>query len=345
MEGVDRKTAAETCGMDLQTLRDWVYRYNAEGLEGLTNRRSAGPAPCLSQEQKAELAQMVREGPDPAVDGVVRWRHIDLQRGIEERFGVVMHERSVGKHLVALGFRRLSVRPQHPKSDPQAQAAFKKLCRDSSRRPPGTRPGQTFGGVVPRVRHGAATGPRPMADARVGQQGTLTRIWAGRGTRPRAPCVTRYTWACIFGAVCPEHAVTAAPVMPNADTPAMNAHLAKIARTVAEGAHAIPVLDGAGWHGAKALCVPDNITLLPLPPYAPVLNPVENVWAYLRANRLAISVFETCEQIVTRCCEAWNFFANDTTAIRSITSRDYAKAVKSLGRWHYCWPCRPAARN
>jgi len=162
-------------------------------------------------------------------------------------------------------------------------------------------------------------------EARVGQQGTLTRIWAGRGTRPRAPRDTRYTWAYIFGAVCPERAATAALVMPNADTPAMNAHLAEIARTVAEGAHAILVLDGAGWHGAKALCVPDNITLLPLPPYAPELNPVENVWAYLRANRLAISVFETYEQIVTRCCEAWNFFANDPKAMASITSRSWAE--------------------
>lgn len=100
-------------------------------------------------------------------------------------------------------------------------------------------------------------------EARVGQQGTLTRIWAERGTRPRAPRDTRYTSAWIFGAVCPERAATAALVMPNADTPAMSAHLAEISRAVAEGAHAILVLDGAGWHGAKALCVPDNITLLP----------------------------------------------------------------------------------
>jgi transposase len=126
LEGVDRKTAAETCGMDRQTLRDWVHRYNAEGLEGLTNRRSAGPAPRLSPAQKAELARMVREGPDPAVDGVVRWRRVDLQRKIEVRFGVAMHERTVGKQLAELGFRRLSVRPQHPKSDPEAQQTFKK---------------------------------------------------------------------------------------------------------------------------------------------------------------------------------------------------------------------------
>jgi hypothetical protein len=116
--------------------------------------------------------------------------------------------------------------------------------------------------------------------------------------------------------------------MPHADTAAMNAHLAGISRTVAEGAHAVLVLDGAGWHGSKALRVPDNITLLPLPPYAPERNPIENVWAYLRANRLANAVFETCEEIVARCCDARNFFANDSDTVRSITTRDYAKTVK-----------------
>jgi transposase len=125
MDGMDRGTAAESCGMDRQTLRDRVHRYNAEGLAGLSNRRSAGPKPRLSAEQKAELAQMVREGPDPAVDGVVRWRRIDLKRRIEARFGVKMHERTVGKQLAGLGFHRLSVRPQHPKSDPEVQEAFK----------------------------------------------------------------------------------------------------------------------------------------------------------------------------------------------------------------------------
>ena len=126
LEGADRKTAAESCGMDRQTLRDWVHRYNAEGLEGLSDRRSAGPSPRLNPYQKAELARMVREGPDPAVDGVVRWRRVDLKRRIEARFGVVMHERTVGKQLATLGFRRLSVRPRHPKSDPEAQETFKK---------------------------------------------------------------------------------------------------------------------------------------------------------------------------------------------------------------------------
>ena len=124
--GVDRKTAAETCGMDRQTLRDWVHRYNAEGLAGLTNRRGASRPARLAPAQVAELASWVEAGPDPAVDGVVRWRRQDLRARIADRFGVELHERTVGKYLTALGYRRLSVRPRHPKTDPDAQEAFKK---------------------------------------------------------------------------------------------------------------------------------------------------------------------------------------------------------------------------
>ena len=126
LEGCDRASAAESCGMDRQTLRDWVHRYNAEGLCGFSNRCSPGRQPRLSADQKAELAALVEAGPDPVTDGVVRWRRVDLKRWIEAEFGVVLHERTVGKQLTSLGYRRLSVRPQHPKADVQAQAAFKK---------------------------------------------------------------------------------------------------------------------------------------------------------------------------------------------------------------------------
>jgi transposase len=105
----------------------------------------------------------------------------------------------------------------------------------------------------------------------------------------------------------------------------MNAHLAEIADAVAPGAHAVLVLDGAGWHGARELVIPGNISLLHLPPYAPELNPVKNVWACLRANKLAITVFGTYEEIVDACCKAWNFLTNDPKAIASITSREWAK--------------------
>ncbi len=114
-------------------------------------------------------------------------------------------------------------------------------------------------------------------------------------------------------------------MLPFADTTAMNAHLAEIARTVKPGAHAVLVLDGAGWHGGKDLVVPETISLLTLPPYAPELNPVENVWQYLRSNWLAISVFDGYEAVVDACCVAWNRFADDPSAVTSITSRPWAE--------------------
>jgi transposase len=127
LEGASREDAARHAGMDRQTLRDWVHRYNAEGLAGLRDRPHPGPTPRLTPEQLAELARVVDDGPDPATDGVVRWRRVDLQAVIARRFSVQLHERSVGKVLRRLGFARLSVRPQHPKSAPEAQDAFKKL--------------------------------------------------------------------------------------------------------------------------------------------------------------------------------------------------------------------------
>jgi transposase len=125
LDGHSRADAAAACGMDRQTLRDWVHRYNAEGLAGLANRRAPGPAPRLSAAQEAELDRWVEDGPDLARDGVVRWRCRDLQARTAQGFGVRFHERTVGKLLARLRFRRLSVRPRHPESDPAAQEAFR----------------------------------------------------------------------------------------------------------------------------------------------------------------------------------------------------------------------------
>lgn len=126
LEGASRGEAAKACGMDRQTLRDWVHRYNADGVAGLLDRPPPGRKPRLSVEQTAELARLVEDGPDRAAHGIVRWRRVDLREVIEQRFKVKLHERTVGKLLHKLGFRRLSARPRHPEVDLEAQAAFKK---------------------------------------------------------------------------------------------------------------------------------------------------------------------------------------------------------------------------
>ena len=126
LDGMSRTEAARIGGMDRQTLRDWVHRFNERGPDGLKDTWSKGHPPRLSIEQRAELAQVVEIGPDRAVHGVVRWRRIDLQRLIAERFGVAYHERTVGKILHQLGFRHISARPRHPAQDERIVAEFKK---------------------------------------------------------------------------------------------------------------------------------------------------------------------------------------------------------------------------
>jgi transposase len=125
LDGHSRTDAAAACGMDRQTLRDWVHRSNAEGIGGLANRHAPGPTPRLSAEQEGELARWVEDGPELERDGVVRWRCRDLQEQVGRTFGIRFHERTIGKLLARLRFRRLSVRPQHPRSDPAAQEAFR----------------------------------------------------------------------------------------------------------------------------------------------------------------------------------------------------------------------------
>lgn len=149
LDGKPRSEAAESCGMDRQTLRDWVHRYNAEGLAGLVNRPLPGRKSMLSADQMRELATIVATGPDPATDGVVRWRRIDLCAVVERRFGVRFAERSMGEILRRLGFARLSARPRHPQSDPEVQAVYKKLHRSGARGAARNGAGQAAGGVVP----------------------------------------------------------------------------------------------------------------------------------------------------------------------------------------------------
>ena len=126
LEGSSRSDAAAAAGMDLQTLRDWVIRYNADGVPGLRDRARRGRPPALSVAQLAELRDVVVAGPDPEQDGVVRWRCVDLQAWLAARWDVTVHERTVGKMLRRLGLTRLQPRPFHPRRDAEAQATFKK---------------------------------------------------------------------------------------------------------------------------------------------------------------------------------------------------------------------------
>src|SRR5438046_7925775 len=148
--------------------------------------------------------------------------------------------------------------------------------------------------------------PEPSCkdEARIGQKNKIPRRWAQRGTRPSAPHDQRTRSAYIFGAICPAQGIAAGLVLPRCNTAAMALHLAEISRTVTPGAHAVLLLDQAGWHLSAKLDVPNNITLMPLPPKSPELNPVENIWQFIRDNWLSNRVFQSYDGIVDNWCFA-----------------------------------------
>lgn len=161
-------------------------------------------------------------------------------------------------------------------------------------------------------------------EARVGQRGTVTRIWAKRGTRPRVIRQQQFEYAYIFGAVCPLKDQAVGLVMPTIGRNCMQQHLDEIAKHIEPGNHAVIVFDRAAWHTTKKLCLPKNMSLLSLPQASPELNPTEQVWQVLRDRYLA-NRFKSYDEILESCCEAWNAFTSSIGAVQKLCSREWAK--------------------
>ena len=310
-DGGSRTDASRIGGVGLQIIRDWVLRFNARGPDGLVDGKSPGAPSKLNADHRRALAEVVEAGPVPAVDGVVRWRRKDLARWLLETFAISLDETTVGRELKALGFAKISARPRHYAQNELAVEAFKKnfpaeLAKIRARLPKGVEIELWW-----------------QDEARIGQKNKLTRRWARRGTRPRAPRDQRTEWAYIFGAICPAKGKGAGLVMPWCDTDAMAAHLIEISAAVDPGAHAVLIVDQAGWHLTPKLAIPDNITVLALPPRSPELNPVENVWQFMRDNWLSNRIFKSYEDIVALCCQAWNNLIDQPWKIMSLGMRKW----------------------
>ena len=275
----------------------------------MVNSRGPKRKRRLSEAQLQALAEIVETGPDPEVDGVVRWRRVDLQRLIEKRFKVVYCERTISKLSLGAG------------QDEAVMAAFKKTSPIRLRPTP-----QTFLGKVIEIWF--------QDEARLGQKNPITRSWARKGTRPRQPADQRYQNAYLFGAICPKMGKGAALMLPFSNTAAMQIHLNEISRHVAPKAHGVVLMDRAGWHTTGKLNTPKNITIILLPSRAPELNPVENIWQYIRSNWLSNRVFDDYEAILDAGCEAWNKLLAQPETIKSIGMRDWAHEVNLEGRWY-----------
>ena len=212
-----------------------------------------------------------------------------------------------------------------PSQDPTACKVMQQLLRCRIAREPKTTSLSLNQTRSTACRRPLTDQPSCKDEARVGQQGTHAYIWAPVGARPLMVRDNRHDSAYIFGAICPRRSVEAAMITPAANTEMMNLHLAEISTQVAPGAYAALLCDRAGWHQPGGeLRVLDNIRLLHLPPYSPELNPMENVWDYLRQNKLCATVWDSYDEIVETCKTAWNWLIADPARIHSIGTREWA---------------------
>ena len=169
-----------------------------------------------------------------------------------------------------------------------------------------------------------------MDEARFRQQGTLTRVWAPRGSRPTAVKQTRYEWVYLYAAVEPATGASVALQAPHVNTETMSVFLRMLAEELGADEHAILVMDQAGWHVSRSLKVPDSITILLLPPYSPELNPIERLWAYLRSHFLSNRAYEGYEHLLDASATAWREMGPEL--LRSVCACDYVDATPEKER-------------
>jgi len=219
----------------------------------------------------------------------------------------------VRRMIHCLDFRHMSPRPIHPRAKPEDQENFRQNFQ------------QLAMAALPEGVSGKDVLVYFQDEARIGQKGMLSRVWARKGTRPRIPRDYRYGYVYLFSAACPETGNAVGHVCDKANTDEMNRHLRDVSSALPEGKHALMVLDGAGWHRSKDLDIPANVSLLRLPPYSPELNPTETLFSVLKHRRFANRVFESAEHVRKTVTEVWDAFSHNSEEIIQITRRQWAK--------------------
>lgn len=315
MKGWTAPAVAMSVGLSRRDCQEWVRRFNEAGLTGLEDRPGRGRDAPLTPEQQEEFCKHIENGPTED-DEVCSLRGADLQAVLAKEFGVVRSLATVYKLLHRLGYSCLRPRPRHRKANPDAQAAFKEQ-------------------LPQRLEEIAAAHPKKRLriffqdEARFGQQGTITTVWARRGTRPTAVRQTEYQYLWVLGAVCPETGRGEGLLSPRLNTKVVEIFLREFSRTVPLDEHAVMIWDGAGFHTSPKLRVPENITLLQLPPYSPELNPMENLWHYLKSHYWSNRAYADYEELEEAAIDAWRVAVLDPELMQTVCNAPYVKRAVS----------------
>ncbi|HET7424284.1 MAG TPA: IS630 family transposase [Gemmatimonadales bacterium] len=300
---------AHSLGRSRRAVQAWVATYNRGGLEALADRPRPGRTPILPRHEEDRFRERLDAPPRPE-DEVCTLRGGDIRRILEQEFGARYSLDGVYKLLDRLGYNDLMPRPQHPEAALEAQEFFKGIVVEQIEAIAEQHPGEEI-----QVWH--------QDEARFGQQGTLTRVWARKGSRPRRMRQNGRESLYVLTAVCAASGAAVGLIMPALNTAVVNLFLEEFSRQLAPGVHAVLLWDNAGYHVSGDLVVPPNVSLIGLLPYSPELNPVENLWHYLRSHYWSHGVYPDYDARLEVATETWRKVCLDPEKVRSICAAPY----------------------
>ncbi|WP_261873529.1 IS630 family transposase [Vibrio rarus] len=307
-DGHSRTQTAKFLKVSRTSVNKWVATFLEQGFEGLKDKPRTGRRSYLSSAQKQQLSIFINENSVKPSGG--RLTGMDVRSYIEDHFGKTYHLDSVYVLLKKLGFSWITSRSKHPKQSKQTQEDFKKFQIETIFKIPGHVALNTVDVWF-------------QDEARFGQQNTTTKLWATKGTRPEAIQQKQFEYSYLFGSVCPSRGIGEALVVPCANKEVMQLHLEQVSKATLSGRHALVVMDGAGWHTEELADNLENVSILKIPPYAPELNPIEQVWSWMRQHHLANKTFTGFNDIVDCVSKAWNDFLALPERVTNMCTRQW----------------------
>ncbi len=308
-QGYSAPEIARALGCSCRAVQTWVAQYNQGGVPALQERPHTGRPSRLAGPDLLRFQARLEAGPKPE-DGVCTFRCQDLCRILEEEFGVTLRRQAMYDLLHRLDYSSLMPRPQHEQANPEVQEFFKEIVVEQIDAIAAAHPDQEI-----RTYH--------QDEARFGQKGTITRVWARKGSRPRAVRQTGFTSLYVLAAVCAATGAVSALIMPELNTVVVNLFLEQFSRELPAGVHAVLIWDGAGFHTGAELVVPSNVSLIQLPPYSPELNPVENLWHYLRAHHWSNRRYQDYNELQEEAVRSLCAVCEDTETVKSVCNAPY----------------------
>ena len=313
LQGRTSTDIASALSCSRRLVQSRVRLYNEQGPDSLTEKRHTGRPPRLAGPELERFRKRVEAGPRPD-ENRATFHGVDHQRILAEEFQIKLSLQAVYDLLHRLGLSHLMPRPQHKDADERVQEAFKEIVNDHLQ-------------AIQELHPDQEVRPYFQDEGRFGQQGTLCRVWAKKGSRPRGMKQTQFGYLYLLAAVCPTTGHACGLISPVLNVATINIFLKQFSEELPAGVHGVLIWDGAGFHTSPLVEVPANVSLIQTVPYSPELNPVENLWHYLRDHYWSLQVFPSIDALEESMMTAYRLVCLNPERMKTVCAAPYVKEI------------------